>query len=529
MISSHRNAIIYAALIALGGFVFGFDAAVIGGVIGFITSQFELTPWQVGMVVSSPTAAAVLASFTIGFVSDLFGRRKVLLALAALYLISAAASAFSAGFVTLTIARAIGGYAFGSLTQSAIYIAEISPARYRGRMVAMNQMAIVVGISAAYFVNLGIQTLAISELQWTIEIGLAEEPWRWMLGVEMVPAALWLVALFIVPESPRWLATKQRWDEARSILNRVVPHEEIEQVIADMKTQFGTAAQMSFPSVDDLFGPKIRFALLIGFIVAVIQQITGINIVFFYATTIFEQSGVGTNAAFTQAVFVGLINIVFTVVAMMAIDRFGRRPLMLIGLSGVLVSMSLVAYGFQSATYHLTPEAIAQLADSFDKSLLTQMSQTIYPSDLAYKTALIELLGSDFVRDNQAVLINAAMKGNPRIILAGILGFVASFALSLGPVMWVFLSEIFPNRVRGVAISMITVFNSGSSWLVQFLFPIQLAYTGIASVFAGYAFFALVGLILVAWLMPETSGLSLEEIEKTIAAKSGIREESYES
>lgn len=517
MTPTYRSATIYAMIIAIGGFVFGFDASVIGGVVGYITSQFELEPWQIGLVVSAPTLAAIFASLSVGFVSDMIGRRRVLMMLALLYLLSAGASALSPNFLSLTIARAIGGYAFGSLTQAAIYIAEISPARLRGRMVAINQMTIVVGISTAYFTNLAIQNLAGSGLMWTETSGLAAEPWRWMLGLEVLPATVWLFALQIVPESPRWLATKNRWEEARLVLANIVPQEEVQQTLAEMQTQLKGVTQSNLPQLSELIGPKIRFALLIGFIMAVIQQITGINTVFFYATTIFEQSGVGTNAAFAQAVLVGLINVFVTAIAMLAIDKWGRRPLMIIGLIGVTLSMSLVAYGFYDATYIITHEAIISLGESIDTSTLTPLVDTIYASDLAFKTALTEAIGPTVLRDNEALLLSAAMHASSNLILAGILLFVASFALSLGPVMWVFLSEIFPSQVRGAAISIITLFNSGSSWLVQFLFPIQLAYTGIASVFAGYAVCAVVGLGLILWLMPETKGLTLEEIEDTFA------------
>ncbi len=521
MTSNTLNAFRYALLIALGGFVFGFDASVIGGVVGYVSSQFDLAPWQVGTVVSIPTLAAVLASLTIGWLSDLWGRRPVLLALAALYVISATASMLATGFVSLAVARGIGGYAFGALALAPVYIAELSPAHLRGRMVAINQMTIVVGISAAYFSNLWVQTMAGSGAAWTVGTGLAAEPWRWMLGMELLPALAWLLALMTVPESPRWLATKSRWESARQVLDSILPKAEIDIAIAEMRGLIEAAKAAGQSRFADLLSKRIRFALLIGFIIAVIQQITGINTVFFYATTIFEQSGVGTNAAFAQAVLVGLINVTFTIIAMALIDRLGRRPLMLIGLVGVTVSLAVVAWGFGTATYVLGANDLSALPAELNASLLQPLVGTVYDSDVAFKTAVAQLVGDAALRDHQAALLNAAMTGNPKLILAGILGFVASFALSLGPVMWVFLSEIFPNRVRGVAICMITVFNSGTSWLVQFLFPIQLGTMGISGVFAVYAGFGLLGLVLVARLMPETRQLSLEEIERQMAARAG--------
>lgn len=523
MIDTTRTALRYALIIALGGFVFGFDASVIGGVVGYVSSQFDLAPWQIGAVVSAPTLTAVVAALTVGWLSDAFGRKPLLIALAALYVVSAAASMMAVGFVSLTAARALGGYAFGALALAPVYIAEISPAHLRGRMVSINQMTIVVGISTAYFSNLGVQTLAVSGAAWSEAAGLAAEPWRWMLGLELLPAATWLLTLLTLPESPRWLATNERWDAARAILQRVVPAAEIEQAITDMRAQIGAALAAGRSRFADLLGRRIRFALLIGFIIAVVQQITGINTVFFYATTIFEQSGVGTNAAFAQAVLVGLINVGFTVVAIALIDRIGRRPLMLAGLTGVTLSLAVVAWGFGTATYTLTPSDLIALADQVDVSLLEPLQNTVFESDVAFKTAVTQAIGHGNLRDAEAVLLNTAMSGNPKLILAGILGFVASFAVSLGPVMWVFLSEIFPNRVRGVAICLIVVFNSGASWLVQFLFPIQLSVMGIAGVFAVYAAFGAVGLVLIARLMPETRALTLEAIEERMAARAGAR------
>lgn len=505
--------VFYATIVAIGGFVFGFDAAVIGGVVGYISSQFDLAPWQIGLVVSAPTLSAIAASFTVGIISDAIGRKKILIALAALYLISALMSAVAFGFWSLVIARAIGGYAFGALTQAPVYIAEISPSNSRGRLVAINQLTIVVGISAAYFSNLAIQTQA-ANLPF-----IAEEPWRLMLGIEALPALIWLMGLFFLPESPRWLATQARWGEVKSIISVLQPAHSADSVMTEIRAEVGEEMKPFTERVLMLFSRTIWFAILIGLIIAIVQQITGINTVFFYATTIFEQSGVGTNAAFVQAVLVGLINIAFTILAMVLIDRIGRKPLMLIGLVGVTVSMSIVAWGFHSASYVLSTEDIAALSQSSPHLSLGALENRVFESDIAFKRELADLIGADALRDHEASLLAAGMQGNPQLILFGILAFVASFALSLGPVMWVYLAEIFPNQVRGIAISFVTIFNSGASWLVQFLFPIQLANSGIAGVFAVYAVFAAIGLGLVWWLMPETKGLSLEAVTQKMASR----------
>ena len=240
---------------------------------------------------------------------------------------------------------------------------------------------------------------------------------------------------------------------------------------------------------------------------------------FFNATTIFEQSGVGTDAAFALAISIGLVNIVFTVIAMAAIDSLGRRPLLIIGLVGVAFSMAVVAYGFNEATYELDAAAMAELEETAELSALQSLVGVEFGSDIDFKNAAKEAVGASTFRDNEAAILNAAMAANSRLILFGILGFVASFAISLGPVMWVLLSEIFPVRIRGVAISLVTLFNSASSWLVQFLFPWTVATVGVAGVFLSFSIFALIGLVLVAWLLPETKGLSLEELEKKLAGR----------
>ncbi|MCG8441783.1 MAG: sugar porter family MFS transporter, partial [Caulobacterales bacterium] len=416
MHATSRNAVLYAFIVAIGGFVFGFDASVIGGVVGYVTRQFALEPWQIGLVVSAPTLAAVFASLTVGIVSDLIGRKRILLLLALLYFVSAFLSASAWSFTSLVIARAIGGYAFGSLTQAPIYIAEIAPANVRGRMVAIQQLTIVVGLSTADFTNYAIEQLTSGAPGAS---PLPGEPWRWMLGLEVVPAAVWVLALLGAPESPRWLATKGRWEEARATLARIAKPAAIEATLADIAAQIDAAAAQSRARFADLLSRRIRFALVIGLIVAIVQQITGINTVFFYAPTIFEQSGVGEDAAFAQAVLVGLTNVAGTLVAMALVDRVGRRPLMIAGLAGVMASLALVAYGFRAADYVLDEADIASLAAIAPPEALTPLAGEVFESDVRYKKALSAAVGADVLRDHEAAFLKAGMRGEARIILVG--------------------------------------------------------------------------------------------------------------
>lgn len=301
------------------------------------------------------------------------------------------------------------------------------------------------------------------------------------------------------------------------MLAGIRPRERVETTLREILASGGDADRSLAARLGEVLSPKLRLPILIGITVGVFQQVTGINAVYFYAPTIFEQSGVGTNAAFAQATLIGITNIVFTIVAMLLIDRLGRKPLLLIGLLGIVVSMGTAGYGFQQATYQLDEAGIEQLSQRIDRDALNSLAGIEYGNDLDFKRATEAVLGAQEARNHQAALIEAAIRVNPTVVLIGILGFVASFALSLGPVMWVLFSEIFPNRVRGVALGITSVFNSASSFVVQFVFPWELAYLGNALTFHIFAALGIIGLLLIGWLLPETKGKSLEELEWMLA------------
>jgi MFS family permease len=248
-------------------------------------------------------------------------------------------------------------------------------------------------------------------------------------------------------------------------------------------------------------------------LVAILQQITGINSVFFYAPMIFEQSGIGTNASFMQAVLVGVVNLVFTVIAILLIDKLGRRPLLGFGLAGIGVCMLTLAYGFGTATYELTDAALNDLPPAIERSQLEEIRDTTYNSDIEFKQALSAALGEEMLQSHESELITAAISMNSTLVLVGVLGFVASFAMSIGPVMWVLFSELFPNRIRGLAISFVGLINSAVSFTVQLVFPWQLSSLGSATTFLIYGLFAIAGLIIVMRLLPETKGKTLEDLQ----------------
>ena len=517
MNSQQRFSTTTALIVALGGFLMGFDASVISGVVKFIEPEFNLTKIQLGWSVASLALTASLAMLVAGPLSDKLGRIPVLKIAAILFAVSAVASALAPSFSALIIARMIGGLGVGTaLIIAPMYIAEIAPAASRGRMVSFNQLNIVVGISVAFFTNYVILKLGQSPAQWAQDLHLDSWNWRWMLGLETVPALLYFFCLHYVPESPRWLIMQGRNNQALAIMNKISDPDQAEKDLAEITANLNNSEQASF---GELFQKPVRLALVIGLTVAILQQITGINSVFFYAPMIFEQSGIGTDAAFMQAILVGLTNLFFTVLAMLLIDKVGRKPLLSFGVSGIAIFMFLLAYGFSSATYTLSAQDLSALSSSFDHTPLIALKDITFSSDIYFKKALSETLDKNTLSLIEAELLNAAININPKLILIGILGFVASFAISIGPVMWVLFSELFPNRLRAIAISFVGLINSAVSFLVQLVFPWQLANLGSATTFLIYGLFAIIGLILIIRLLPETKGQSLEDIEGLLTSK----------
>lgn len=511
-----------AIIVSLGGFLFGYDAAVISGAIGFVAVEFSLTDWQTGFVVAAPTLGGMIA-LSAGPVSDYLGRKRVLLIIAFLYVLSAITSAFAPNYHVLVIARFIGGLAFASLALAPIYISEIAPSKYRGRMVSINQFNIVIGFSAAYFTNDFFQKISNSNADWIEALAINEHAWRWMLGAETLPAFAYFCLLFLVPESPRWLVIKGRIEEARDVIARLVPVEQVSTQLEEIRNTASESLEPVWERFKQCLHPGMRFALTIGIIIGIAQQITGINAIYFYAPTIFEQSGVGTDAAFTQAIWIGLTNIVFTILAMVLIDKLGRKPLMVAGLTGVFVSMTLCAYGFHKATYEITEASVPSLSQLVDETQLQPLIGQKFSNDVQFKNALKNALEQQQYLANEAALIQAGIHINPVIVLLGILGFVASFAASLGPVMWVLLSEIFPNRLRGVAMSIVGFFNAAVSYGVQVIFPWELSTIGAVWTFLIYGLFAIISLGLVMWLLPETKGKSLEQLEEELTEERRTR------
>jgi MFS transporter, SP family, arabinose:H+ symporter len=457
-----RSSIGTVLIVALSGFLTGFDGSLFTGAIVFVERKFELTDFEVGWAVVSHTLTATLAIFLAGPLADRFGRRTVLRAAAVVFAMSATVAAVSDTFGVLIVARLLSGLGIGAvLVASPMYIAEISPPAFRGRLVTLTQLFVVLGIFLAFSSSYVIVRLEDVHVGWLNTLDLASSNWRWMLGIGALPAVIYLFALLFVPESPRWHAMHGRLDAARLILTRAHGRDVADAELAEVRASVAQGTGESDASLKDLWNPTLRGVLIIGLIVGVLQQITGINSVLAYATVIFERvggPGGGDDSSFMQTLLVGLVNLVATVFALLLIDRVGRRPLLIFGTAGIAMSLTVAAFGFHAA--------------------------------------------------------DGAMSSP--WVLAGILGFVACFAVSIGPGMWVLLSEIFPNRVRALAISCVGLVNSTVCFVVQFVFPWEMEHLGGAYTFLIYAAFALIGMVLLVKLLPETRGRSLEQLEQSL-------------
>ena len=435
---------------ALGGLLFGYDTGVIAGSIGFLRDHFGLDPqWQTGGAAACALVGCSVGVALAGIFSDWLGRKRVLLISAVLFLVSALGTALPRTLTQFIIFRIIGGIGVGAASiTSPMYIAEISPARIRGRMVSVNQFAIVTGFMVVYLVNYFIALQGTEE--WNIAFG-----WRWMFGSEALPALLLFLLLFLVPESPRWLIKQNRTATARNILQRVGGSR---QAQVEMQAIQEAIAQES-GSVAQLVQPGMRVALVIGVVLAILQQVTGINVFLYYAPEIFKSMGAQTNVALLQTVVVGAANLGFTVVAIWMVDRLGRKPLMIIGAAGM--GISLFAMGLAA-----------------------------------------------FYRQTEAWL------------LIFILGYIACFALSIGPVTWVILSEIFPNRIRGRAMAIAAVCLWLANYVVTQTFTVMDQDQWLVEKFHHafpfwvYGSLCVVEVLFVWLLVPETKGKTLEEIEQ---------------
>ena len=496
-----------AMIVAIGGFLLGFDATVISGVVPFIKEYFTLTgtsgDLKLGWAVSCLGWGALGGNALAGFLSDAFGRKKVLIVTALFFTVSALISATTTNFSVFILSRILGGIAVGgAILIAPVYIAEISPSKLRGSLVSFNQLMIVIGISASFFSNYYL-------------LGVGENCWRWMLGVEAIPAMLYLVLLLLVPESPRWLFGKGREDQALKIFSKAAGPEKAAEELRSIRQN--AAEHVAGVGAGALLRRKMRWVMLIALTLAFFQQITGINAVFYYLPTIFTQAGGTTNAAFKQAVIVGLVNLGMTFVAIKWIDRLGRKPLLVLGTLGMAISLLTCSWAFHQANYQLTEKSFANLrSNNVPADLIADLQKLppqVFTTEKEFLAALDDKLGGNRLAPYHDTLAPAGLNIRAALVLYAIIGFVASFAISLGPVMWVMLSEIFPNAYRGAGMSLAGFWNSVVSASVTFIFPWELSHFEASGTFLGYGLLALAALAFVLLVIPETKGKSLEELE----------------
>jgi MFS family permease len=490
-------------IVAMGGFLLGFDSAVISGAVNGIRTYFEMTDWELGFSVGCVIFGAMAGNIVAGPLSDRFGRKKLLIVTAMLFTISALWSATATSYVTFVIARIIGGVGIGgAILIAPIYIAEIAPPKLRGSLVSLNQLNIVLGISVAYFSNYFLKDLE-------------GESWRWMLGVEAIPAFIYFLGLFIVPRSPRWLIQKlNKVSIAKKILIKIGGDQFAEETYREI--QRGIDKKEAKGTYADFFSRRMKVIVIIAFGLAFFQQITGINAIFYYAPTIFEQAGGSTDASFLQAIVVGLTNLIFTFVAIYLIDKLGRKPLLIIGTSAMAIALSMATLAFNNATYNISDTTIAKIGNDEIKTALSELKGTSYTSQEELFTVVEPMLSEEHFREFRQNEIKNFININANLVLIAILLYVAAFAISLGPVMWTMLSEIFPGNVKGIAISIVGFFNSLVSYTVTQFFPWELTNLGPTVTFAIYAVMAILSIVFVYKYVIETKGKTLEEVEELL-------------
>ncbi len=511
--TTDRNVTRFAVIAAFGGFVFGLDAANISGVVRFVQAQFALNSWQTGAVVSCALVGVILALFFTGAFCERFGRKRVLIAIALTYSLSTILSSLAINFEMLLVGRFIGGVAFASITVSAMYIGEIAPADGRGSFVSVSQLLITLGTLLAFVVNYFLVD-AMADVAWIHN----ENVWRMMLGFELIANVIWVAALLTIPESPRWLVKKGRMAEARTVFEQIAHRQEIDSIIADVRQSIDAdAKQNPMTQLKTLFGGPMRFIVLIAVCYAIVQGATGMNAVLFFAPTVFEQVGMSLEDTFARTIILGAVAVVFTLVAIALVEKLGRRFLTLTGLTLIALAHLSTWHGFNSATYSLDDEAIARIeTEGVDVSELRRFVGQVYDDDVALKADLATIYSRNELPLVNGVIIDSTIDITPAFVLFGIFAFLAAFNMSIGPIMWVIFSEIFPNTVRSVALPFAALVQSISSFCIQQLFPWQLENLGAASTFLVYGVIAIIGVVIMALILPETKNRSIEALEKQL-------------
>jgi SP family galactose:H+ symporter-like MFS transporter len=448
-----RFVVLAAMVAAIGGALFGYDTGVISGAILFIRPAFGLTTSQVELVVSAVLIGATVGAIASARVTDRLGRRAVLLAAAGSFVIGAIGSALAPDATFLILARLLVGVAIGVASYAVpLYISELSPANSRGWLVSLNQLAITLGIVCSYGVDYAFSGAG---------------AWRWMLGIAVVPAVLLFLGVALLPETPRWLVRNGQLLEARRVMERLRPADAVARELAEIQT----TARLGSGSWAELLSRPMRVALVVGIGLAIFQQVTGINTVIYYAPTIMQLAGIPTaSGAILATAGIGIVNVVMTVVAMLLLDRVGRRPLLLGGMAVMAVALFALGLAF----------------------------------------ALPGLIGS-----------------LSSVAVAFLMLYVGAFAISLGPIFWLLISEIYPLRLRGLAAGVATTANWASNLLIALTFLSLIEGVGTSVTFWLYGCVTLVAIVFAYRLVPETKGHTLEELDLLIDRPAPIEDDEY--
>ncbi|AKD02085.1 sugar porter family MFS transporter [Pontibacter korlensis] len=441
---NNRRVFFWSIAVALGGFLFGFDTAVISGAEQSIQEVWQLDVFQHGLTVSIALIGTVIGALVGGYPSDRLGRKRTLFWIGVLYLASAVGSALATDWYSFLFFRFIGGLGVGASSVAApMYISEIAPANKRGRMVALFQFNIVFGILIAFLSNYLLQ-----------DAGSAA--WRWMLGVEGFPAAIFVGLVLLVPESPRWLAVKKgAVEEARAVLNQIDPSTADAELAAIIESG---NKRKNRTSEERLFSKQHSVPVMLAVLFAVFNQVSGINAIIYYAPRIFEMTGLGKDAALLSSAGVGLVNFIFTLLALNFIDRVGRRVLMLVGSFGLILTLGMVSWAFYTESFGM-------------------------------------------------------------VVPVSLFAYIAFFAFSQGAVIWVFISEIFPNSVRASGQALGSFTHWFMAAVIAFVFPYITASLGGGNTFLIFTIMMVLQLLFVWKIMPETKGVSLEEIGKKVESQ----------
>ena len=430
--------VLWSITVGLGGFLFGLDTAVISGAVGDIEQLWQLDKLNLGFAVAMALYGTVVGAAFGGVPADKFGRKPTLLWIGILFFVSAVGAALAQDVNTFMLFRFIGGLSIGASSVVApVYISEIAPPQYRGRMVISFQANIVIGILIAYVSNYLLE-------------GIGDNDWRWMLGIVAIPSLIFSVMMFFTPESPRWLILN-KGDEATARKVLAITDPSVDKAVNEIKA---SAESEKASGTEPLFSKKYSLPLILAFLFAFFNQASGINAIIYYAPNIFEMTGLGKDSALLSTAGIGVVNLIFTIAGWYLIDRFGRKTLMYIGSIGYIISLALIAYAFKTEAHSLT---------------------TYY-----------------------------------------IFMFIASHAIGQGAVIWVFISEIFPNSVRASGMAWGSLTHWVFAALIANVFPVFAKQFGGAPIFAFFAVMMVLQLLYVWFMMPETKGVSLEDLQKRL-------------